>query len=113
MAVILTDRGPHGDDGFLRHVHAVGSHIGDQPDGLAADIDAFGQWAVRMVRVAPKPGLREASCCMVDVVVGRAPIDRFSLDRFDLVTWRSISTTAALAASSLRYRTDPACRSGA
>ena len=28
-------------DGFLRHLHAVGPHIGDQAGGLAVDIDAF------------------------------------------------------------------------
>ena len=34
---MVADRG----DRLARHLHAVGPHIGDQADGLAADIDAF------------------------------------------------------------------------
>ena len=88
VAVILTDRGPNGDDGFLRHVHAVRPHVGDQPDGLAPDIDTL----VQFLRGAHGPGRPEAEFARGFLLHGRCgewgsrtAIDRFSLDRFDLV----------------------------
>ncbi|MNU66642.1 hypothetical protein D3C71_559620 [compost metagenome] len=41
VAELLADGKAGGIDRFRRHLHAVGTHIGDQTDGLAADIDAF------------------------------------------------------------------------
>jgi hypothetical protein len=41
VAVFLADHPARGLHGFRRHVDAVGTHIGDETDGLAADVDAF------------------------------------------------------------------------
>ena len=41
VAEFLADDAPRGGDRAAVHVDAVGAHIGDQADGLAADIDAF------------------------------------------------------------------------
>ena len=43
VAVFLADHPAGGLHGLWRHVDAVGSHIGDEADGLAADVDAFVQ----------------------------------------------------------------------
>ena len=40
-AVILFDDAAHCGDRFFGDLHAVGTHISDQADGLAADVDAF------------------------------------------------------------------------
>ncbi len=40
-AELATDQRTASGDGFLRHLDAVRPHIGDQPDGFSADIDAF------------------------------------------------------------------------
>ena len=41
LAVIRSDHLADVGDRFLRHVDAVGTHIGDEADGLAVDLDAF------------------------------------------------------------------------
>ena len=41
LAERLEDRVAGGGDGFAGHLNAVGPHIGDEADGLAADLDAF------------------------------------------------------------------------
>ena len=40
-AVVLADHAADGGDRFRVHVDAVGTHISDETDGLAADVDAF------------------------------------------------------------------------
>ena len=40
-AVVLADHAADGGDRFRVHVDAVGPHIGDETDRLAADVDAF------------------------------------------------------------------------
>ena len=41
FAELLADRVAGGADRLRRHLHAVGSHIGDQAGRLAADVEAF------------------------------------------------------------------------
>ncbi|MCY1293108.1 hypothetical protein D9M70_423560 [compost metagenome] len=41
VAELVGNRLARGLDRFRRHLHAVGTHIGDQTDRLAADVDAF------------------------------------------------------------------------
>ncbi len=41
VAVILADHLARLGDRLRRDLHAVGSHIGDEAGGLAADVDAF------------------------------------------------------------------------
>ena len=41
LAKICVDQISTSGDGVLRKSHAVGSHIGDQADGLAIDLDPF------------------------------------------------------------------------
>ena len=41
VAIPLADDAARFGDGFAHHGDAVGSHIGDQADGVAADLDAF------------------------------------------------------------------------
>ena len=40
-AEIGFDLAPDGGDGLFRKLHAVGSHVGDETHGVAADVDAF------------------------------------------------------------------------
>ena len=37
----VADKRPACGDRFLRHIDAIGPHIGDQPDGFTADIDSL------------------------------------------------------------------------
>ncbi len=41
VAELAADRLTCGLDRFWRHLHTVGTHIGDQTDGFAADINTF------------------------------------------------------------------------
>ena len=41
LAILLADHRAYARDRLRRHVDAVGSHIGDEAGGLAADVDAF------------------------------------------------------------------------
>src|SRR6202011_1009044 len=41
LAVIGADDAPYAGNRLLGDLHAVGSHIGDETDRLAADVDAF------------------------------------------------------------------------
>ncbi len=71
-AEFLGDGVARGVDRLRRHLHAVGSHIGDQAGGLAADVHAFIE-ALRHLHGARWPrsrGRDEASCCSVEVVKG-------------------------------------------
>jgi hypothetical protein len=59
LAELLDDGAARRVDRLGRHLHAVGTHIGDETDRLAADIDALiERWATCMVREAEKPSLR-------------------------------------------------------
>ena len=40
-AIALAHMVANGADRLARHLHAVGAHVGDEPDRLAADVDAF------------------------------------------------------------------------
>ena len=55
VAEPLADLLAHRSDGFLAKLHTVGTHIGDQACGLAADIDAF----IKPLRNLHCPACRE------------------------------------------------------
>ena len=55
-AVVGPDHLAGGDDGLLRHLHAIGAHVGDQADGLAADVGTL----IKPLRQPHGLGWREA-----------------------------------------------------
>ena len=74
-------------DGLLGHLHAVGPHIGDQADGLPADVDAF----VQLLRRLHGALGREAELARGFLLQGRGgegrsggALGRLLLDRADL-----------------------------
>ncbi len=66
-AEVGLDDAPHGGNGFTGDLHPVGSHIGDQPDGFAADVDAF----VEPLRDAHSMGRRKAELAARFLLQGR------------------------------------------
>ena len=41
FANMFANMGANGPDSFASHLHAIGSHIGNQANGFAANINAF------------------------------------------------------------------------
>ena len=69
LAEVLQDGVAGGGNGFARHLHAVGAHIGDEPHGLAADVrrlhrgagrSAWSPW--RRSRACAKPPAAGSRC---------------------------------------------------
>ena len=88
MAVFLPDRCPDGDDRFLPHIDAVGSHIGDQANRLAAKRDAF----IQLLRGPHGAGSAESELAGRFLLHRRrgerrrgAAVYGFPLNRFDRV----------------------------
>ncbi len=85
-AVIGLDDAAHRGDRFVGDLHAVGAHIGDEADRLAADVDAF----VEPLRHAHGMRRSEAELAACFLLQGRRgerrigmPLDRLGLDRGD------------------------------
>ena len=85
-AEIRLDHAAHRADRFAGDLHAVGSHIGDEADGFAADVDAF----VEPLRDAHGVGRRKTKLAARFLLQGRGgerrlrmSLDRLCLDRVD------------------------------
>jgi hypothetical protein len=86
LAVVRRDRAADRADRLRRHVHAVGTHIGDEADGLAADVDAL----IEPLRDAHRVRGREAELAARLLLHGRGgergrriALARFRFDRGD------------------------------
>ena len=101
VAVIAADQAAGGGNRLRRNVHAVGSHISNEADGVAFDVHALIERArERMVWAGAKPSLRLASCCRVEVVNGGGGLRRAGLASI-AATANSAFSSAFLKASGL------------
>ena len=85
-SVALLDMVAHGEDRLARHLHAIGPHIGDEPDRLAAEIDAL----IELLRETHRHLRAEAELAGGFLLQGRGgegrgrvAFDSLALDRAD------------------------------
>ncbi len=108
LAIALADDLARIGDAFGRHLHAIGTHIGDETDRLAADIDAF----IKLLRDLHGALGREAELARGFLLQGRGDegrrrvaLDRLALDAADREHCCAlIASTARVASASLLER---------